>query len=160
MVVEASINERVHLAVEAALDRFGAHDDELIPILSHVNHEIGYLPGQALEEIAHALKKPKSKVFTVASFYGMLSTIPVGKHVIRFCESAPCHVVGGRQVIAALKQALRINPGETSADGQWTLLAVSCLGICAVGPAFIVDDDVYGNVTPDQVSAILQKYQA
>jgi NADH:ubiquinone oxidoreductase subunit E len=159
MVVEASISERVHQAVENALARFGAHDDELIPILTHVNHEIGYLPGQALEEIAHALKKPKSKVFTVASFYGMLSTIPVGKHVIRFCESAPCHVVGGRQVIVAIQQALKINIGQTTPDGQWTLLAVSCLGICAVGPAFIVDDDVYGNVTPEQVPAILKKYQ-
>ena len=159
MAPDVVINEKVHAAVANAIATYGAKDDELIPILSHINREIGYLPAQALEELSIQLKTPKSKLFSVASFYEMLSTIPVGKHVIRFCESAPCHVVGGRLVYQSLLDHLKVNPGETTADGKWTLLTTSCLGICAVGPAFIIDDDVYGNVTASQVPEILAKYQ-
>lgn len=149
---------KVQTAVKNAIKKYGAKDDELIPILTFINHEIGYLPSEALDEISVSLRLPKSKIFSVASFYEMLSTIPVGKHVIRFCESAPCHVVGGRQVFQTLLDQLKVNPGETTPDGKWTLLTTSCLGICAVGPAFIVDDDVYGNVTVSQVPEILAKY--
>jgi NADH:ubiquinone oxidoreductase subunit E len=88
----------------------------------------------------------------------MLSTKPRGRHVIQFCESAPCHVVGGRQVWQALQNALDLEPEETSSDGKWTLITVSCLGVCAVGPVIIIDDDIYGNVKPEQVIDILAKY--
>lgn len=159
MVEDVNYVEKFHTAVQNAFDKYGTTEDELIPILSHINQEIGYLPGQALEEVSRVLRKPRSRIFTVASFYGMLSTIPVGKHVIRFCESAPCHVVGGRLVFEALQDALNIKPGETSPDGQWTLLTTSCLGICAVGPAFIIDEDIFGNVTADQVPGILARYK-
>ncbi|MBA4420648.1 MAG: NADH-quinone oxidoreductase subunit NuoE [Anaerolinea sp.] len=159
IVLDADISVKVHKAVQDAIQKYGASDDELIPILIHINHDLGYLPSQALEELSVIFKKPKSKIFSVASFYGMLSTTPVGRHVIRFCESAPCHVVGGRVVFQALIDVLKINPGETSKDGKWTLLTTSCLGICAVGPAFIVDDDIYGNVAPAQVQTILARYE-
>ncbi len=156
---EVGITDKVHIAVQKAIEVYGANEAELIPILSHINREIGYLPSQALEELSGLLKSPKSKLFSVASFYEMLSTIPVGEHVIRFCESAPCHVVGGRLVFQALQDTLKLKPGETTKDGKWTLLTTSCLGICGVGPAFIIDDDVYGNVTASQVPDILAKYQ-
>ncbi|MGB8253724.1 MAG: NAD(P)H-dependent oxidoreductase subunit E, partial [Anaerolineaceae bacterium] len=80
-------------------------------------------------------------------------------HVIRFCESAPCHVVGGRHIWMELKTQLKLKNGETSPDGRWTLETTSCLGICGVGPVIMVDDDVYGNVTPDQVTEILARYE-
>ncbi len=81
--------------------------DELIPILNEVNREIGYLPSEALDEISRFLQVPKSHLFSVASFYRMLSTKPRGKHVIKFCESAPCHVAGGREVWEAVKDTLQ-----------------------------------------------------
>ena len=102
---------------------------------------------------------PLGKLFSVASFYQMLSTKPRGRHVIQFCESAPCHVVGGREVWNALKDAVQLEPGDTSADGKWTLRTTSCLGVCAVGPVMMVDADIYGNVTPKQVAEILGKYE-
>jgi NADH:ubiquinone oxidoreductase subunit E len=79
--------------------------------------------------------------------------------VIRFCESAPCHVVGAREVIEAIQDHLGIQIGDTTADKQFTLLATSCIGICSVGPVFLVDEDLYGNVTSARVPAILKKYQ-
>lgn len=145
-------------AVKKAVEEHGATIDELIPILTDVNRALGYLPAQALDEISRRLRVPKSQLFSVSSFYRMLSTKPRGKHVIQFCESAPCHVVGGRQVWQSLLDNLDLEPGETSPDGKWTLVTTSCLGVCGVGPVFIVDDDIYGNVAPEQVAEILARY--
>jgi NADH:ubiquinone oxidoreductase subunit E len=146
-------------AVRAAVKHHGATKDELIPILSEVNRTVGYLPAEALNEISRLMRVPKSQLFSVATFYRMLSTEKLGRHVIQFCESAPCHVVGGRQVWEMLQQTLDLEPGKTSPDGKWTLVTVSCLGVCGVGPVIVVDDDIYGNVTPAQISDILARYE-
>jgi NADH-quinone oxidoreductase subunit E len=145
-------------AVKDAFELYGDHADELIPILSKVNKELGYLPDDALKSISAKLHLPQSQIFSVATFYKMLFTHKMGMHVVKFCESAPCHVAGGRQVWNALKDELKLQPGETSPDGKWTLITVSCLGLCASGPVMLVDDDVYGNLTPDHLSSILSKY--
>ncbi|HOW92694.1 MAG TPA: NADH-quinone oxidoreductase subunit NuoE [Anaerolineaceae bacterium] len=145
-------------AVRAAVERYGNTQDELIPILNDVNREVGYLSSEALDEISQLLKVPRSQLFSVASFYRMFSTKPRGRHVIKFCESAPCHVAGGREVWQAVKDYLKIEEEETTPDGNWTLLTTSCLGVCAVGPVMLVDDDIYGNVDPSQIPFILEKY--
>ncbi len=158
MTIDASDGKSIKEAVRAAVARYGASKDELIPILNELNREIGFLPKEALDEVSAQLRVPASQLFSVASFYRMLSTKPRGKHVIQFCESAPCHVVGGREVWRALQNELHLFDGETSADGKWTLETTSCLGICGVGPVMMIDSDIYGNVEPTQVSSILAKY--
>jgi NADH-quinone oxidoreductase subunit E len=158
MTVENQNGHAVLEAVHNAVNRHGANREELIPILIDVNHTLGYLPAQSLEEISLLLRVPKSQLFSVASFYQLLSTKPRGKHVIQFCESAPCHVVGGRQVWQTLQDELHLKSGETSPDGKWTLITTSCLGVCAVGPVIIIDEDIFGNVQPDQISDILARY--
>jgi NADH-quinone oxidoreductase E subunit len=145
--------------VNAAVGEFHAKQEELIPILMKVNQELGYIPNDALEQISEAMHIPQSRVYSVASFYHMISTKPTGRHVIKFCESAPCHVAGGKAVWDALLEELQIKPGETSPDGKWTLKTTSCLGVCAVGPVMMVDDDIYGNLKPDQVQEILERYE-
>lgn len=145
--------------VNATLDVYHAKQEELIPILMKVNQELGYVPAEALEYISDRIHIPLSRVYSVASFYHMISTKPTGRHVIKFCESAPCHVAGGKEVWEALLKELKIKPGETSGDGKWTLKTTSCLGVCAVGPVMLVDEDIYGNITPDQIPEILGKYE-
>lgn len=159
MTIEPKDGKVVLDAVQAAVDRYGASQDEIIPILNDVNREIGYLPGEALDEISRLLKVPKSQLFSVASFYHMLSTKPRGKHVLQFCESAPCHVAGDREVWTAIKETLKINENETTPDGKWTLITTSCLGVCGVGPVMMIDDDVIGNVDPAKVPEILARYE-
>ena len=151
-------HQQVRTVVQQVVDRCGTSHDELIPILNEVNRELGYLPAEALEEISRLLKVHKSQLFSVASFYRMLSTRPHGAHVVQFCESAPCHVVGGREVWQELQEQLHLNSDETSQDGNWTLVTTSCLGVCGVGPVIMVDEDIYGNVTPAQVKDILARY--
>ncbi len=145
-------------AVRAAVKRHGASREELIPILTDINKSVGFLPAEALDEISRLIHVPRSQLFSVATFYRMLSTKKMGRHIIQFCESAPCHVVGGRQVWEALQSELGLEPGETSPDDKWTLVTVSCLGVCGVGPVVVIDDDMYGSVTPEQIPDILARY--
>ena len=144
---------------QAVVKRHGATRDELIPILTDLNSELGYLSPEVMVEVGKLIGAPRSQLFGVASFYQMLSTKPHGRHVVQFCESAPCHVVGGRQVWQALQDGLKLKSGETSADGKWTLITTSCIGVCAVGPVIVVDEDVHGNVEPGQVADILARYE-
>jgi NADH-quinone oxidoreductase subunit E len=137
-------------AARAAITQHGNSPAELIPILNDINHELGYLPDIALEEVGRQMQIPRSKLFSMT---------PRGRHIVQFCESAPCHVVGGREVWQSLQAALGLKSGESSQDGRWTLVTVSCLGVCAVGPVIIVDDDIFGNVVPDQIAGILARYQ-
>lgn len=158
MTDEYKNGKEVKKVVDEVIKRLGATPDELIPILNAVNREVGYLPNDALEEISRQLQVPKSQLFSVATFYHMLSTKPRGKHVIQFCESAPCHVVGGREVWNTLKTELKIEEDQTTADGKWTLITTSCLGVCGIGPVIVIDDDIFGNVKPEQVAGILARY--
>ncbi len=145
--------------VRDTVTHHGASRDELIPILNDLNRQLGYLSGETLNEVSRLIGVSRSQLFGVASFYQMLSTKPMGQHVIQFCESAPCHVVGGRKLWQALYDELHLKAGETSADGKWSLVPVSCLGVCAVGPVLVIDDDMYGNVEPEQLSEILARYE-
>lgn len=158
--------ETLDAVIQAAVNHHGDNRDAIIPILQEINQAFGYIPGEALGKIRRLLNAPEDGVFladshlyAIASFYQMFSLHQTGKHIIRYCESAPCHVVGGHQVIQALKDWLKIEPNETTPDNRWTLLQTSCLGLCAVGPVFMVDDDIYGNVSPERVPAILFKYR-
>ncbi len=159
MTVETKNDRDFINTANNAVDMYHAKKEELIPILMKVNQDIGYIPKAAMEHISSRLHVPQSHLYSVASFYHMFFTKQTGRHVIKFCESAPCHVAGGREVFEALKKELDIIPGETSEDGKWTLVTTSCLGVCAVGPVMMVDEDIYGNITPNQIPDILAKYE-
>ena len=129
--------------------------DDIVARLTEINKRLGYIPRTEVDQLAKELRLPAAKIFGAATFYSLFSVTPRGKHVVRFCEDAPCHVAGGRVVYDAIRTTLRLEPGQTSADGKWTFEMTSCLGVCGVGPVMMVDDDVYGNVTVERVAEIL-----
>lgn len=142
--------------IQAVLEKYHHDRGELVPMLRELNDAIGYLPKEALQEISERLRVPESQAYGVATFYSMLSTKKKGQFVVKVCESAPCHVVGGREVIKAIKQQLRLNAGETTPDGKFSLEFVSCLGVCGVGPVMMINGDVYGNLTPEKAVDVLK----
>ena len=165
-MIAPTIERDVSVIVKEAIDNHGATRDALIPILSEINRVLGYIPAEAFQEVQKQLQNQEEQVyvsqgqlFGLASFYDMLSTKPRGRHVIKFCESAPCHVVGGKVVWDTLRETLNLNNGETTPDKKWTLVTTSCLGLCSVGPVVLIDDDLYGNVDPDQINTILERYE-
>lgn len=161
-----TMDSDIAVVVQAAIDKHGKKRDALIPILSDINHAFGYVPGEAFREVRKLLYDPsdhmyvsEGQLFALASFYDMLSTKPRGRHVIKFCENAPCHVVGGKAIWETLKEKLDLKNGETTPDSKWTLVTTSCLGLCSVGPVLLIDDDIYGNVTAEQIPDILERYE-
>ena len=165
-MVAPTIERDVSAIVQEAIEKHGAQRDVLIPILSEINHELGYIPAEAFQEVRKQLQTSpeqvnvsNSQLFGLASFYDMLSTKPRGRHVIKFCENAPCHVVGGKAVWDTLRESLQLKNGETTPDKKWTLVTTSCLGLCSVGPVVLIDDDLYGNVDPNQVEDLLARYE-
>lgn len=159
MSIEVKEERDIQKIVRNLVREHGDEKAELIPILHEINREWGYISDEAIIELSEGMNIPSSHIYSVATFYRMLSTEPHGRHVIQFCESAPCHVAGGRQVWQKLQIELGITKGETSDDDKWTLLTTSCLGLCGVGPVMVIDNDIYGNVTPDQVPGILANYE-
>ncbi|HOT92311.1 MAG TPA: NADH-quinone oxidoreductase subunit NuoE [Anaerolineae bacterium] len=141
--------------VEHIIEKYGGDREALVEILRDVSQAAGYVTPEAIATIAQRLGLPQSQVHSVASFYSLISLKPQGKHVIRFCQDAPCHVAGGREIWETLERELGIPFGTTTADGKWTLLTTSCIGACSVGPVMLVDDTIYGNLTPDRVREIL-----
>lgn len=161
-----TIDHDVVSVVQAAIEKHGKNRDAMIPVLSEINHVFGYVPREAIREVRKQLHDParqvhiaESQLYTLTSFYDMLSTKPRGRHVIKFCENAPCHVVGGKAIWDALRETLDLENGATTPDKKWTLVTTSCIGLCSVGPVLLIDDDMYGNVTVEQLPEILSHYE-
>lgn len=117
-----------------------------------------FLAPSDLKLVAEVFGVPEAKVWGTATFYSLYATTPRGRHIIRVCESAPCYVVGAMDILKALEESLGVKPGETTGDGRFTLEVASCLGVCGVAPALMIDMDVHGNLSRDKLSAILAEY--
>ena len=121
------------------------------------DHYKNFIPVEAAEELHNITGVPLSKIYEVLSFYTMFSTKKRGEYVIRVCKSLPCHVDGGAEVVEALKNELKINFGETTEDGLFTLEQSSCLGLCGVSPVMMINEEAYGNLTPEKVKKIIDE---
>lgn len=115
-----------------------------------------YLSEEDLKAVAEYLKVPLSYVHGVVTFYSMFSLKPRGKYIIRLCQSPPCWLQGACNVKEELERILGIRMGETTPDGLFTLEFSSCLGVCGVAPAMMVNDTVYGNLTPEKMEEIIE----
>lgn len=133
----------------------GAARDSLIPILQEVQEAQGYLSEDAMKRVGQHLKLPASKVYGVATFYNQFRFSAVGQFHIALCRGTACHVKGSAKVLDALKLALKIEPGQTTKDGMFSLEILACIGACGLAPAMLVNGETYANVTPDSVRAIL-----
>ena len=129
-----------------------------IEALKIVQKARGWVPDGASEAIGEVLGIPASDVEGVATFYSQIFRQPVGRHVIRMCDSMTCYIGGHESVLAEMHKQLGIGLGQTTADNRFTLLPVCCLGNCDKAPALMIDDDTFGDVRPDGVAALLEAY--
>ncbi len=134
---------------------FAGKPTELIQALHGVQSALGYLPRQAQEAVAAALGVPLSQVRGVVTFYHFFRTQPAGKHTIRVCLGTACHVRGGERVLQALQDELRVKPGQTTADGKYSLEVARCLGCCGLAPVMMIDEEVYGRLDPKKARRIV-----
>jgi len=130
----------------------------LLPALKDRVGKDGSLNRESMSGLAGQCRLPLNEVFGVASFYAFLPVSPAGKNVIRVCRCLPCHLKDAQAVIGSIKKELGIAPGETSKDGKFSFELVGCIGACDQAPAMMINDKLYGNLTPPGIAEILKSY--
>jgi len=130
----------------------------LIPVLHEAQELFGYLPYEVQKKIALGLDIPMAEVYGVATFYTRFSLIPTGNHKISVCMGTACYVKGADKLLDRLKEKLKIDVGQTTEDGKFSLEATRCLGACGLAPVMVIDNTVYGKLVPEDIDKILEKY--
>lgn len=159
-----------HVAVDRAgkfrnvcsiLERHDYRPSGLIPILQAVQHEYQYLPEEVLTFVATSLDLPPARVFGVATFYAHFALEPKGKHVIRICDGTACHVKQSLPILSAIHEKLGTSEKrKTSGDTLFTVETVACLGACGLAPVMVIDEQIYGGMTPERAVALVDEIKA
>lgn len=139
---------------------FDNNPNELIAILHKAQGHFGFLPPEVLRAAAENLHIPYSRVYGVVTFYSFFTMKPKGKHPVSVCMGTACYVKGAEKVLQEFSRQLEIKPGQTTADGRFSLDTLRCVGTCGLAPAVLVGEKIYGGVTPDDVSAMIENYSA
>ncbi|MFP4604289.1 MAG: NAD(P)H-dependent oxidoreductase subunit E [Bacteroidales bacterium] len=144
--------------VKSLADKHGRSRESLLPILQGIVKEERSLSEDAMSLVARELEMSAALVYGTATFYSFLDTEPRGKYVIRVCRTITCDMKGKKEIVDTLKDLLKLNVGETTKDNKFTLLETNCLGWCHQGPAMLINEEAYTELTPDKVSEIIDEY--
>ncbi|HAK95095.1 MAG TPA: hypothetical protein DCM87_08865 [Planctomycetes bacterium] len=139
---------------------YGATRGGLIAMLEEIQHDHGYLPEDVLRQLAAATSRSLVDIYGIATFYKAFTLAPRGRHVITVCLGTACHVRGAPRIVGEFERLLAIKAGDTTADGEFTLETVNCLGACALGPIVVADGRYFSNVSTAEVADILARTRA
>jgi NADH-quinone oxidoreductase subunit E len=152
----------LHADDQASIEREVQHYEDpraaSIGALKIVQRRHGWVPDAAIAAIGRVLGISAADVEGVATFYNLIFRRPVGRHVVKVCDSVACYLTGYEQVRDELCRQLGVGLGKTAADGRFTLLPICCLGACDRGPTLMIDDDTHFDMTPQQVAGLLERY--
>ena len=156
-----TIFEGTREQMQALSECIAAHRGQagaLMPVLHEAQNIYGYLPAEVQQAIAEGLNVPLAEVYGVATFYSQFSLSPKGKHQISVCLGTACYVKGSDKILEAVEKELRISCGECTPDKKFSIESCRCVGACGLAPVMIIDGEVYGKLSPDDVAGILDKY--
>ena len=136
--------------------KFEGTPAQLIPMLQRVQRALGYLPEQALLEIARMTGLSAARVFGTATFYTQFHLRPVGRNIVRVCRGTACHVKGGARILREVEKQLGIEPGESTQDLEFGLETVACIGACALAPTMMINKNTHGLMTTKKVVEIIK----
>ncbi|GAB1405105.1 MAG: NAD(P)H-dependent oxidoreductase subunit E [Lentimicrobiaceae bacterium] len=146
------------LMVKDLVEKNGRTRNSLMPVLQGIVQQEKFLSEEAMLCVARELDLSAAEVYSTASFYTFLDTVPRGKNIIRVCKTITCHMKGKDEIMNALCNTLKIKAGETTSDNQFTLLTANCLGWCHKGPVMLVNDDIYPDLTVEKALDIIASY--
>ena len=150
---------REHLErLDAIIATHRGESGALIPVLHEAQEVVGYLPKEVQASIAKGLKVSFSEVYGVVTFYHFFTMEPRGDHEIKVCMGTACYVRGANKVVDTIQETLHIGEGDVTEDRKFSLSLVRCLGSCGLAPAMMIDEEVYGRLTPEQIKEILTRY--
>jgi len=142
--------------LQEIFSHYKGKENELIPILQEVQSEFGYIPEEAMKDIAQFLHIPRGRVYSVATFYAQFRLKPIGRNHIMVCRGTACHVRGATKILEELEKILNIKEGETTPDMEFSLETVACIGACGVGPNIVINKNTFGRmntrILPDILS--------
>ena len=150
--------QKVTEETKEILKKYPKEKDQLIMILNDVQEKFGYIPKQAQVVISEELSIPMAEIYGVITFYSRFTLAPKGKYNISICLGTACFVKGSQSILDRAKERLKIEPGQVTPDGKFSLDDVRCVGACGLAPVFMVNDEVYGNATVKKFDEILDKY--
>lgn len=143
-------------AMDSLIEQWKDKKGNMIPLLQRTQEIYGYLPRIALCKIAEETGLQLNEIYGVATFYAQFRLNPVGKHIIKVCHGTACHVQDAETITTSIRDALKIEDGETTEDGLFTLESVACLGCCSLAPVMMIDDTTYGKLTGKQAVKIIK----
>ena len=146
--------------IKAICKAFNNDEGELINVLHKTQSYFGYLPAEVQEVIAHELRTSIAKVFGVVTFYSFFTMKPKGQFPISVCMGTACYVRGAEKVLDEFKRQLKIQVGETTNDGKFSISSLRCVGACGLAPVVLVGEKVYGRISPEDVKKIIAEYNA
>ncbi len=155
MKAERPSDDKRWRLVDATMRRHGHEPNCLIETLHTVQESFGYLEEEALRYVAFSLRVPLSKVYGVATFYQFFSMKPQGAHTCVVCMGTACYIKGAQSLLDTVESRMAVKPGETTSDGQLSLLTARCVGSCGLAPAVVIDNEVLGNVSEARLSETL-----
>ena len=140
------------------IEKLPTKEGHLVTVLHKAQSLFGYLPREVQQYVADRMGLPVAKVYGVVSFYTFFTMVPKGKHPISICLGTACFVKGADKVVDAFKQSLRLEVGDVTPDGKFSIDLLRCVGACALAPVLTVGEKVFPNVTPDQVKGIIAEF--
>ena len=141
------------------MGKYGQKRRNLIPLLQEIQKGLGYLPQEAMQEVAHFLGISKIEVYGVATFYNQFRFTPLGKHHIRVCMGTACHLRGGKLILEALERELKLKVGQTAPDRSFSLERVACVGCCMLAPVVLIGEEIHSKMTPFKMEEDLIPYR-
>ena len=146
--------------VDTIIDRYDRKESAILGILQDIQAKERYLPREILEHVGEQLRIPINKIYRIATFYRAFSLTPRGRHEVCVCMGTACHVRGAQRIVDQMNLQLRIRPGETTKDLNFTLETVNCLGVCAAGPVVAIDGQYFGKMNSAKVEGTLKKFRS
>jgi len=154
------LSEQTKDKIRQEIEKYPSRRSALVGALRMAQRESGYLPPEILGEVAALFEYDPNALNELVTFYSMLYREPVGKYVLAVCDSLACYLVGSDHIIDHLSRFLNVPVGGTTADGLFSLRRAECLAACDVGPMMMVDEEYYGNLTPERVEEIVNELRA
>lgn len=155
----APYEQVLYSELDATIAHYQHEPTALIQVLHRAQEMFGYLKPDVVAHVARELRLPLSHVNGVIGFYSYFSKTPFGKYTIRLCTGTACYVRGADQVLRGLQKELGIRPGETTADGRFSLRCARCIGACGLAPVLMINNDVQSKLRSDRIRKVLSQYK-
>jgi NADH:ubiquinone oxidoreductase subunit E len=143
--------------VDQIIKRYDKAEESLLAILQDFQREFHYVPEEGMRRLSEVMEVPESKIYAMGTFYKALSLTPRGKHIVKVCTGTACHLKGAPQILETLERELKVKRNGTTADGEYTVECVNCVGACAMAPVTVIDEEYHGETRSSKVMDVLKK---